>query len=120
MIRSLRRAAAPGAAALAAAMALAAAGCNRPEVGPPPAGGDDEPPGATAPVEVVGTLTDEGVECPAMRGDDGELYTLTPRDTGGAEVGDRVRVTGRFAEVSFCMQGSTIEVESIEVLDDDG
>lgn len=44
---------------------------------------------------VVGTLTDEGVECPALRGDDGQIYTLTPRDLQGFEIGDRVAEIGR-------------------------
>jgi hypothetical protein len=63
---------------------------------------------------VTGVLTAEGVECPAMRGDDGTLYTLTMRDLGGLRTGDRVRVTGSVAEMSFCMQGTTINVASIE------
>ena len=67
-------------------------------------------------VRVVGTLTDEGVECPAMRGDDGTLYTLGPADLVRGEVGDRVRVVGRVAEASICMQGTTLVVESFEVL----
>lgn len=65
-------------------------------------------------VTVVGTLTDEGVECPAMQGDDGQLYTLTRGSTDGFEIGDRVRVTGTQVMISFCMQGITIGVESIE------
>lgn len=65
-------------------------------------------------VHVTGTLTDEGVECPALRGDDGQLYTLTPRDLQGFSVGDRVRVTGKLAERSFCQQGTTIEVKNIK------
>lgn len=63
--------------------------------------------------KVTGVLTDEGVECPALRGDDGQLYTLTPRDLQGFEVGDRVTVKGKAAERSFCNQGTTIEVRSI-------
>jgi hypothetical protein len=64
---------------------------------------------------IVGVLTDEGAECPAMRGDDGELYTLMPRGiTEGFGMGDRVRVTGTAAEVSICQQGITIDVERIE------
>jgi hypothetical protein len=67
-------------------------------------------------VHVTGVLTDEGVECPALRGDDGQLYTLTPRSsTAGFNVGDRVRVSGKVAEVSFCGQGTTLEVKSIKV-----
>jgi hypothetical protein len=63
-------------------------------------------------VAVTGELTSEGVECPALRADDGALYTLAG-DTGGFEVGDRVRVQGRVAEMSTCMQGTTLEVVEI-------
>ena len=64
------------------------------------------------PVTITGTLTDEGVECRALRGDDGRLYTLTG-DLSGFSTGDRVRVRGEVAEVSFCQQGTTIEVRRI-------
>ena len=62
---------------------------------------------------VTGKLTNEGVECKAMRGDDGKLYTLTG-DLKGFRAGDRVKVTGRIAEMSTCMQGTTLGVEKIE------
>ena len=62
---------------------------------------------------VTGKLTNEGVECKAMRGDDGKLYTLTG-DLKGFRLGDRVKVTGRIAEMSTCMQGTTLGVEKIE------
>ena len=64
-------------------------------------------------VTVTGTLTGDGVECPAMEGDDGALYTLAG-DIGSFGPGDRVRVTGEIAEMSFCMQGTTIQVEVIQ------
>jgi ABC-type transporter Mla subunit MlaD len=56
-------------------------------------------------VEVEGTLSSEGVECPALRGDDGRLYALTDPDAGGFGPGDRVRVAGEVAGMSICMQG---------------
>jgi hypothetical protein len=62
---------------------------------------------------VTGKLTNEGAECQALRGDDGKLYTLTG-DLKGFRTGDRVKVTGRVAEVSTCMQGTTLGVEKIE------
>jgi uncharacterized protein DUF5818 len=62
---------------------------------------------------VTGKLTDEGVECQAMRGDDGKLYTLTG-DLKGFRAGDRVRVTGSIPAESICQQGTTIAVEKIE------
>ena len=69
-------------------------------------------------VRVTGVLTDEGVECPALRGDDGQLYTLTPRDLQGFQVGDRVTVVGKAAEISFCQQGTTLEVKNIKAAKD--
>src|SRR5262245_61803025 len=62
---------------------------------------------------VTGRLTNEGVECRAMRGDDGKLYTLTG-NLKGFRTGDRVRVTGSIAKVSICMQGTTLVVKKIE------
>jgi LysM repeat protein len=72
-----------------------------------------EAPPASDRVSVTGTLTREGAECQAMRGDDGTLYTLAG-DFRGFRPGDRVRVEGRIAEVSICMQGTTIDVRRIE------
>jgi LysM repeat protein len=63
-------------------------------------------------VTVDGTLTREGVQCPAMRGDDGRLYTLAG-DITGLRAGDRVRVVGRVVEASICQQGTTIELQAI-------
>lgn len=67
-------------------------------------------------VNVTGVLTDEGVECPALRGDDGQLYTLNRGATEGFNVGDRVRVVGKVAEISFCGQGTTLDVLSIKAV----
>ena len=78
--------------------------------GPSPFPPPPFPPGG---ITVVGTLTNEGVECPAMRGDGGRLYTLSG-NLGPFRPGNRVRVRGRVAEMSFCMQGTTIQVESIQ------
>lgn len=62
---------------------------------------------------VRGKLTDEGVECPALRGDDGKLYTLLG-DLKGHRPGDTVCVRARVAEISYCMQGTTLSVEHID------
>lgn len=71
-------------------------------------------------LNISGTLTDEGVECRALRANDGQLYTLTG-DLEGFQTGDRVRVRGKVAERTFCGQGTTIEVEEIkDVKDKDG
>jgi len=69
------------------------------------------PPAAA--ITVTGTLSNEGVECPALRGDDGKLYTLSSRIIDGFGPGDRVTVAGTVAEVSTCMQGTTIVVDTI-------
>jgi hypothetical protein len=60
---------------------------------------------------IRGKLTDEGVECPALRSE-GELYTLAG-ESGEFEAGDEVCVCGAVADVSFCMQGATIAVTQI-------
>jgi hypothetical protein len=70
------------------------------------------PPPQTAEICVAGTLTTEGIECPALRGEDGRLYTLTG-DTRGYGPGDRVCVCGTLPEVSICMQGTTIGVTNM-------
>jgi hypothetical protein len=67
-------------------------------------------------IMVVGVLTDEGTECQALRADDGTLYTLI----GEADVhpaGTRVRVAGTLVEVSFCMQGTTLNVAGLEKIE---
>jgi hypothetical protein len=63
-------------------------------------GGNDNGVKAGQMINVRGTLTDEGVECQALRGDDVELYTQTG-DLSGFEDGDRVKVRGTVAEVSI-------------------
>jgi LysM repeat protein len=60
-------------------------------------------------VSISGTLTRQGVECPTMRGDDGRTYSLAG-DIRGFRPGDRVVVEGRIAEMSFCQQGTAIDV----------
>ena len=54
-----------------------------------------------------GRLTDEGVECPSFRTNDGHLYTLSG-DTQGFGPGDQVIIEGTIAEMSTCMQGTTL------------
>ena len=77
----------------------------------------DTGPRATMPepetVTVVGLLTADGVECQALRTDDGTIYTLLG-STESFGLGDRVRVTGDVAMVSFCMQGTSINLTGIE------
>ncbi len=64
-------------------------------------------------VQRRGQLTDEGVECPVLRGDDGVLYTLTG-SLAEFKAGDEVVVEGTLPEASICMQGTTIQVVRIE------
>jgi hypothetical protein len=65
---------------------------------------------------LVGTLTDEGVECQAMREDkSNELFTLSPpHKLDGFKNGDHVTVKGAVATVSFCHQGTTVNIASIK------
>ena len=63
-------------------------------------------------IVVTGRLTGEGVECQSFRSRRGVLYTLTG-NLRGFKRGDRVRIVGRVAEMSTCMQGTTLSVESI-------
>jgi LysM repeat protein len=68
-------------------------------------------------VVVRGRLTDEGVECPALRAEDGTLYTLAG-DTGRFGPGDLVRAEGAVAEMSTCMQGTTLALDRLMALKD--
>jgi LysM repeat protein len=65
---------------------------------------------------MTGTITRRGVECPLLRGDDGKNYSLAG-DLEGFRPGDRVTVEGRLAGMSFCMQGTTIDVRRISEAD---
>ena len=76
--------------------------------------GDGEPPRGDRPgdddrLTISGTVTGEGVECLAVRGDDGRLYTLAG-NVDDLEPGDRIQVQGQRADMSFCQQGTTIDV----------
>lgn len=66
-----------------------------------------------ATIIVTGVVTDEGVECRAMRGDDGALYTFgnLPDDI---PVGVRIRVHGEVMADSVCQQGIALRVERVE------
>lgn len=98
-----------------AVVALLAMSCAAADPPPPPARDD-----ATAPpageITIAGVVTSEGVECPAVRADDGQIYTVAGGDRSRLRPGTRVRVTGTVAQMSFCMQGTTIDAKKIEVL----
>ncbi|MCH7777983.1 MAG: hypothetical protein IH878_15835, partial [Gemmatimonadetes bacterium] len=51
-------------------------------------------------------------ECPALRGDDGVLYTLIG-DIAEFEAGDEVTIEGTLPDAAICMQGTTIQVARI-------
>jgi hypothetical protein len=98
---------------------LVVPGCAPAEEGETPAAEED----AGMPAEgeqlfLEGRLTDEGVECPAFRSDDDELYTLTG-DLGGFGPGDRVRIVGEPVAISPCMQGTTVNVVEISAIEDE-
>ena len=83
---------------------------NEPAMKPQPTAETREPAGE---LTVIGKLTAEGVECKALREDGtNKLYTLAG-NTGGYTSGDHVKVVGKIAEISHCMQGTTIAVKSI-------
>jgi hypothetical protein len=55
-----------------------------------------------------GRFTEEGVECRAMRGPAGRLYTLVGDLGDGPAAGGEACVCGWVAELSSCMQGTTV------------
>src|SRR6478672_2626121 len=63
----------------------------------------------SAAMTITGIVTTEGVECPAVRGDDKKLYTIVGKGREKLKPGVRVKITGAVAEMSTCMQGITIE-----------
>jgi len=67
---------------------------------------------AVSDTKVSGILISEGVECPAMRGNDGKLYTLVG-DLRGFKAGDTILVKGEFLRKSNCMQGQAIRLKLI-------
>ena len=77
-----------------------------------PAGQSSDFPAQPANPPIEGRLTNEGAECPAMRGLDGELYTLLG-DLRGHRPGDRVCIVPSYAEMSYCQQGTTVRVDWI-------
>ena len=64
---------------------------------------------ATGMICVRGTLTDEGIECQALRTTDDGLYTLTG-DLNGFQNGDKVIVCGVAGVSAICNQGTTISL----------
>lgn len=63
-------------------------------------------------LSVTGVLIEGGAECQLFQADDGAQYTLLG-DLQGFKNGDKVRLSGEEAEISFCMQGKTLSVKAI-------
>lgn len=57
----------------------------------------------------IGTLTPEGATCQTMRDAKDRLFSFYA-DMTGHKIGDDVCVCGPVAEMSFCGQGTVIEV----------
>ncbi|MDF1748203.1 MAG: hypothetical protein P1V34_04940 [Alphaproteobacteria bacterium] len=57
----------------------------------------------------IGILTKEGATCQALRDDQGRLYTFYA-DMTGYKLGDEVCLCGPEAQMSFCGQGTVIDV----------
>ncbi|MGZ8866790.1 MAG: DUF5818 domain-containing protein [Thermoanaerobaculia bacterium] len=91
--------------------ALLLIACTATPPTPPP------PEDAASGMIITGTVTGEGVECPAVRTEDGKLYTIATAERGKLKPGVRVRITGEIAEMSMCQQGITISAERIEILE---
>ena len=62
------------------------------------------------PISTSGVITT--VECPAVRGPDGQLYALAGAVTD-YRPGDRVEIEGERADSSWCVPGPTIEISEI-------
>ena len=94
-------------------------GCTAasPKQAPKPAGSGDTLPN----VRVEGQITEEGIECIALRSDEGELFTLLevpdPFDQWRRYVGMRFLVIGEESQMSHCMQGRTLRVVTMTMID---
>lgn len=64
-------------------------------------------------IVITGILSDEGIECKAMRADDGRLYTFTNLPNEIA-TGDRITIEGAKQRVSICQQGITIKLDAVK------
>lgn len=62
------------------------------------------------PIETTGVITT--VECPAIRGPDGQLYALAG-SVADYRPGDQVVIEGETADASWCVPGPAIEVSEI-------
>jgi hypothetical protein len=85
------------------------------------ASGDNPSPKASTPAGGKGTLrlrgqlVEGGVECQRFRASDGKYYTLVG-DLKGLRNGDAVEIEGTVAEISSCMQDTTVQVQKVAKL----
>ena len=63
---------------------------------------------------ITGTLTDKGVECPGMMGDDGQLYSLIG-NIEDFKFGQHIRVEGKVVAISHCRRGISVDVKTVEL-----
>jgi hypothetical protein len=72
---------------------------------------------AQSDITIIGTMIAGGVECHAMRAEDGTIYTMRRSPlVRQLRPGARVKVEGKIAETSTCQQGITIVPTRIEQL----
>ncbi len=69
-------------------------------------------------MNILGTVTDEGYDCPTIRDGTGLIYAMTGNVPSGLSPGERVRIRGRLAERSDCLRGIAVEVRFFERLDE--
>jgi hypothetical protein len=69
-------------------------------------------PDVAAPDCVTGRIEAGGVECPAFRGDDGNLYSLLGV-AGRVVAGAPACVCNRRAPISHCMRGTALTVATV-------
>ncbi len=79
-----------------------------------PAQADHAVPQAPGAVTVTGQIVAGGVECPMLQLETGGRATL--QGANRLAVGSRVRVRGRWSDLSTCQQGRTIITDSVEVI----
>jgi hypothetical protein len=71
-------------------------------------------PPARGAVTVTGQIVAGGVECPMLQLETGGRAAL--QGANRLAVGSRVRVRGRWSDLSTCQQGRTIITDSVEVI----
>jgi len=63
-------------------------------------------------LEITGVYIGKGVECPQFRLPDGEQISLDGPGFDRPPVGSALTLTGRFVNISTCMQGRTFLVSA--------